>query len=580
MTSSAELFRPQIDPGWLPDETLFSLCSRIHRLSCNILSSTTTRQLFGHARCGVEHDFPSNLAALALRSGERWGNTTQLVLDRTIFPFYLAFHPPEVQAELRNRLLHPGLGHLKFRLGLLTSRFGANHPLKACPDCIATDQQAHGVAYWHRSHQIPGVWVCSEHQALLQECSCKANGIRRFDWLLPDEANFVSPITGELPNTSRDALAMLAVNALQLTKFSRNGHLALDVVSKTYRARALSRFGLNALRKHAWTELSESYARSNEPFVMIRELSALPHEPDAAMAELQRLLRYGRGRAHPLRHLAVIHWLFDGWSDFLNAYQNSQLAADHEPSPNHFEPAPPSERRTQEHIHLVELVTADGMAPSRAAAIIGIDTATAIAWLAQAGIASRRRPKKLQALLRASIIRALSSGADKRELSDQYALSVATITTILRTEPGLHERWKQAREAKAREQHRETWSNLLRTQAAAGIKALRHAAPMSYAWLYRNDRAWLLKTNTHVPSARRGNNHQTDWAGRDDHLAKQVRALANQLRTSEGQRLRQWQLTQALPELRAKLGQLHRLPMTRQALIAATADPRVRDLFD
>jgi hypothetical protein len=56
---------PLVEPGlphaWLPDETLFSLCSRYHRASGNQLPTTTCKALFGHKLQGAAHDFPARL---------------------------------------------------------------------------------------------------------------------------------------------------------------------------------------------------------------------------------------------------------------------------------------------------------------------------------------------------------------------------------------------------------------------------------------------------------------------------------------------------------------------------------------
>ena len=40
----------------------------------------------------------------------------------------------------------PSLGNLKARLGLLASRFGASHPLKACPECMREDFEVHAIS--------------------------------------------------------------------------------------------------------------------------------------------------------------------------------------------------------------------------------------------------------------------------------------------------------------------------------------------------------------------------------------------------------------------------------------------------
>lgn len=38
-----------------------------------------------------------------------------------------------------------------------------NNESRFCPSCVEQDQQEHDVAYWHRTHQLPGIYWCPEH---------------------------------------------------------------------------------------------------------------------------------------------------------------------------------------------------------------------------------------------------------------------------------------------------------------------------------------------------------------------------------------------------------------------------------
>lgn len=42
-----------------------------------------------------------------------------------------------------------------------------------CPECVAADQDFHGVSYWRREHQIPGVIVCGKHRTPLSYVDCE-----------------------------------------------------------------------------------------------------------------------------------------------------------------------------------------------------------------------------------------------------------------------------------------------------------------------------------------------------------------------------------------------------------------------
>jgi len=571
----------------LPDETLYSLCARIHRLTCNARSRDTARQLFGHAHFGTEHDFTSNIAALASRSAGQWGTARELALGRTLLSFYLPFHPLETQEELITQLACPGIGHLKFRLGLLTSRFRAHHPIKVCSACMKLDRERYGTPYWHRGHQLPGVWVCLEHSTLLSESTSKSNGVRRFDWLLPDDCDFRSPLmaTAHRELIAREPcmaeLSRLARNAQAILQLPCGTFLSPAQLTNVYRTRIRDRYGVRRASRDVWAQLVSELCRSNAALVPISEMSALAHEPVAARRELERMLRAPRSGTHPLRHLALVQWLFEDWESFFEAYRVGAPGAAYSSLDEPTQAAVAVSQSPEIKNRLITLVTQLGASPTGAALQLGIDTTTAMAWLAQAGIRSKRRPKKLRSDIRTALISALLTGTDKAELAARYGLSVVTITTLLRTEPELHERWQAARHRHSRTARRAEWESLVKRHPDLTIKGLRAMAPACHGWLYRNDKAWLDTTNAAVPRASPGNHSELDWPARDAALARQVREAALKLTSTEcPQRIKQWQITQALPELRAKIGHLDRLPQTREALSAATAvRPSFPDLF-
>ena len=137
---------PPASMRWLPDETLFSLSSRHHRLSAQSRASHTSRALFGHPRGGLAHDLPDRVDALVERTAGALGSDARSLIRRhTILPFYLPFRSPADADAAIVQLRGPGIGSLKFRLGMLTSRFRAHHPLKLCLRCATDDCKRLGV---------------------------------------------------------------------------------------------------------------------------------------------------------------------------------------------------------------------------------------------------------------------------------------------------------------------------------------------------------------------------------------------------------------------------------------------------
>ncbi len=64
-------------------------------------------------------------------------------------------------------------------LGVMASAIPMMTHLSYCPDCVEADRQEWGEPYWHRSHQCPGVMLCHKHLVPLYESridvSCKDN---------------------------------------------------------------------------------------------------------------------------------------------------------------------------------------------------------------------------------------------------------------------------------------------------------------------------------------------------------------------------------------------------------------------
>jgi len=101
------------------------------------------------------------------------------------------------------------------------------------------------------------------------------------------------------------------------------------------------------------------------------------------------------------------------------------------------------------------------------------------------------------------------------------------------------------------------------------VTAARLAEPAVYAWLYRNDHNWLKTQTLAMERVVRGPQARVDWDQRDRQLSDQVKRVALELHEAEPKlRIKLFQIYQRLPELKAKLFKLDRLPLTRSELYA------------
>lgn len=559
--------------SWLPDETLFSLTSRQHGFWGHRQAKDTSVLLYGRPHGGNQHDFPSCIDEFVERTRQCHGTAMEICTGRTLLGYYRKFMNAPEEGNVIATLRGTTVAHLKFRLGLLTSRFRAHHPLKACAACMESDLKTWGWAYWHLQHQFPGVWICPTHGTLLQESDSKASGVGRFLWHLPNEADFRTwpSAPDDLDHAAFDRLSQISNLTVSLVCSQMPGRIDPTQLHRLYHAELERR---NLLTPHGGYRLSEiaaEFANHVRTLRTLPEFSALPATVEEAYSQLSRYLRAPRGGTHPLRHLVLIDWLLGNSENFQKLYAQllSPVQRSYTVAPGAQTPAMrPANNQDDRKAGLVKIIHDDGKSVRAAAAELGIDTATAMAWAAQMGVTVSRRPKALKHERRQALIEQLRLGADKADAAKNFQISVGTVTQVLRSEVGLHVQWQQARHQAAQNTARESWTKLITEHAALGVKFIRKLNPAAYAWLYRNDRAWLSEhTPARIVLERK---RSTLWDDRDLHLSAEVERVTLALRSTLGKRkLMLWHLYQAIPELKAKLSALDRLPLTVRAIDVA-----------
>ena len=550
----------------LPGESLFSLCSRHHALWGHPTSRPTSVALFGGARSGTQHDLPSHLESLARRTDGQWGDAATLATHRTLLRFYAPFLEERVHDHAVASMRGHSVAHLKFRLGLLTSRFRANHPLKACQQCLGEDRRQHGWTYWHLEHQYPGVWVCPCHGTPLLESQLKSTGVERFQWHLPDEAALrqtpswpPAKVTEELRALASFVCAI--AHSGRPTGWMRDPRIE-ELCTAQFDVRdwftQTGRLRVGTAARDFWGYCSCLQGPD--------ELRAFPTSLSAAKAQVGRLRRSLLEGTHPLRLIVALHWIFGDFDHFVRELDSYMGPLERQSVTKRL--SQPMSKYIDGVRNAVVNEMRAGQSARAAASIAGVAVATAMVWAAAAGIAIARRPKILSETTLGGVKASLAQGDEKADVAHRYGLSVETVTRVLRSEIGLHGLWRQARWAQAQDRARSNWQCLVRGHPEVGVKLLRAMDPSAYAWLYRHDRTWLKancpQRQAPAPANRRSS---VDWIERDHVLKKGVeRAVLELSRIRPGRRLRLWEIYQVFPDLKPKLRQLYRLPLTRLTL--------------
>lgn len=139
-----------------PDESLASLLSRYHVVSGGYSVAETILDLFGKKAFNLSSLSVDDVRGVLSRFGDKSIEVAQgLICNNSMLPLYAAF-------VARNVRFLDGLV-VGEEIYSSKSISGEENKVWVCPGCLEEDRKKYGVAYLHRSHQIPGVYSCWKH---------------------------------------------------------------------------------------------------------------------------------------------------------------------------------------------------------------------------------------------------------------------------------------------------------------------------------------------------------------------------------------------------------------------------------
>lgn len=299
-----------------PDEILYSVFARYHARSKNKSLSSTVNSLFGHDASRIVVDLPNKLDYLVnqLPPGSKI-TVERLIDEHTLFPFYVPFLPVERVDQLRKSMAEKSSGgSIHGRLGILTSNIEVEF-LRFCPSCAKEDISLYGQPYWHRAHQLPGIFVCQKHSVFLENSAVKCSYHGRKDALFTalDAIHYVEPKPLNLNNRDHVAHLTLAKEATWLLQQK----LYDDCGPNFFRVRflqVLMRSGMASINGQA--DMNIIHERFSD-FYSAELLSSLSSPLDNKHTWLRRLIQSSVHFQHPIRNLLLLNFLECSLEDFL-----------------------------------------------------------------------------------------------------------------------------------------------------------------------------------------------------------------------------------------------------------------------
>lgn len=483
---------PAFLPTLVPSETLFSLAARYHRLCGNASARQTSIQLFGDARAGLRHDFPSHLDQFAAITQGMVGDVESLAYERTLFGYFAPFQDAAGAAAVLGRMRGTSVEKVKSALGLLPSRLGGFFPLKACPDCIKEDMRNHSSGTWHLEHQWPSVWICRKHRKLLHavQHAVLPKDLRR--WLLPEDIKTEEwERLAISSDTARSKLIWLAELSSHIAQRSAR-HFDGQLLRYTYLLQA---------KRKCWLNTNGSVKLGSIRPAFLDYFQCLVHVPTfrdvldvgaqhAGMLGL--LLRQYDWRRHPVKHLLMMAFLFDSITEFEFSY--NFIAETHE---NFGTDALKELVGESWRNELKILIESENKSLTSAASIIGIPLCVAIRVAKQDGLSYKKRKRVFNTKTGMEIQKMMVDGLSRAEILEKSGIKRRHLHALMARTPDLRDQWRKLDFANSRKARRANFLKLLAKHRGVPLKRIRTIHGNGASWLYRNDRAWF---ESHLPS--------------------------------------------------------------------------------
>lgn len=428
-------------PSFFGAETLYSWSARYHLLSANKRPTKSSEDLFQSRQAGLRHDFPFCLSRLCKTTGGLLGPAQTILNERTMFGFFAPFLDAVVREKIAGQMLGDQVCDLKRSLGLMASRVGAKHPLKACRECVKDDIKRYGAPTWKMEHQWPTVWICRIHGIYLKAVDGRLMRKDSRKWILPDELTAADWAPMPRRRKSAAKLLHLANVSIDVAESFKNG-MDPNLLRSAYFL-GLKTKGLLA------TDGSIKFQRFRESFTALYSgLSEVPGLGIVLDAEREHggflglLTRQFQGHRHPLKHVLLIAYLFPSAKEFGEVYH--ELRSDREAFADH--DCRRNRKINQEwKIQLQRLVEIESISVSAAARSLMIPLPQAIRFVRQEGISYEKKPRVLTPEVKKGLENLAFQGLSYAEMAATLKIKKSLVRSFFASETALRVSWHQAR---------------------------------------------------------------------------------------------------------------------------------------
>jgi len=545
-------------PNYVSEELLFSWVSRLHYLNSPSDPRQTLAKIFRSPNGIPSADLPCRLRAFVDTTG-RWGpfrSPDSVATKATLFPYYSLFVSPERGRRILDTMKSDRGDALKIGAGLVANGFGASPTLRSCRSCDRESLKQYGTIVLYRAHQLPSVFICLFHSEPLQQHFVQSR--QSFRHCLSTPRNRVLDAI-DVDRRCVRRLAELSSEALLLGLPS----ISAPSRSEAYLS-AITQAGFVRKGRIAWESLTTAVRDEYDDFRGLPFRSRLLSSSRHPLRWLHDLCRRPSRSLHPICHLLLIGLVSDSVKEFFasfvvtddNNLRSSPIWTDAGRSRG-------SDRAFNAIINDTDLTC------RQAAYKVGVSTSTMSKWRRAAGVWVSERRRKATRSRVADIEQLLAQGLPVADVAKATECSATSLYRILASSPNVRRIRSEAIRERTLQRCRSQWLEAISSSSAMpSVKELRSVAGAAYAWLYRNDRAWLATVAVPRKNPRRvAPSTRVNWPARDQALTAVVLMHGqSSVKSATSKRISATMLLRATGTESTARQNIHRLPLLSKAL--------------
>jgi hypothetical protein len=533
-------------PKPYPDEILYSVLARYHIRSGNTNAKDTSRDLFNSSTATATADLPSHLDSLINNLPFLSKHTVEsLIQKHTLYPFYAVFLPPERADSVMESMKSENGGNIHSRAGILGHSINTPRYFRFCPVCLEKELQEYGEAYWHRLHQIPGVFICSQHGVPLEDSLVPIQNFNNQEYCAANSQN--CPFHEQRKTYSNDTLKKLLTLSRDIG-WLLNSHLSSrtrEYFRKQYMALLIEN-GLATAKGRIYRKdlLDRFLFFYGHEFLEILD-STVSYEEEQNW--LFDIARKNERSFHPVRHLLMIRFLATSIATFFSTdYEYKPFGKAPwlclNPAAEHYLKPVVTKLVIRQGYHTKKPVGEFSCSCGFVYCRTGPDKTESDKYrIGKVKARGQLWQEKLIELVEVEKLNiyniAKQLGVDRSTVKRQAAqlsLYIPRQSLYHNESAESQQRLEGNKDCPENLQlkHRSHWKALQQQYRGVSQTTLRHYAPGTYTWLYRHDKEWLDE-NLPVLRVLPTRPQRIDWHERDKQVLEQVKAAVQQLLKAE-----------------------------------------------